>query len=66
MVVHIDVKQALVGTFYSELVLFSGDTGEIKQEVREQINGKVAEWREEGKAEFVPGVSIDMLIIVDC
>jgi hypothetical protein len=35
----------------------AGDTGEIKQEVREQINGKVAEWREEGKAEFVPGVS---------
>jgi RuvB-like protein 2 len=38
------------------LALFSGDTGEIKAEVREQINGKVAEWREEGKAEIVPGV----------
>ncbi|KAH3727688.1 ruvB-like 2 [Dreissena polymorpha] len=38
------------------LALFSGDTGEIKSEVREQINGKVAEWREEGKAEIVPGV----------
>ncbi|XP_026472503.1 ruvB-like 2 isoform X2 [Ctenocephalides felis] len=38
------------------LALFSGDTGEIKTEVREQINGKVAEWREEGKAEIVPGV----------
>ncbi|XP_056642352.1 ruvB-like 2 [Diorhabda carinulata] len=38
------------------LALFSGDTGEIKPEVREQINGKVAEWREEGKAEFIPGV----------
>lgn len=35
-----------------------GDTGEIKSEVREQINGKVAEWREEGKAEIVPGVSL--------
>lgn len=34
----------------------SGDTGEIKPEVREQINGKVAEWREEGKAEIIPGV----------
>ena len=34
-----------------------GDTGEIKSEVREQINSKVAEWREEGKAEIVPGVS---------
>ena len=40
------------------LALFSGDTGEIKSEVREQINAKVAEWREEGKAEIVPGVSI--------
>jgi len=38
------------------LALFSGDTGEIKTEVREQINTKVAEWREEGKAEIVPGV----------
>ncbi|XP_034247838.1 ruvB-like 2 [Thrips palmi] len=38
------------------LALFSGDTGEIKSEVREQINAKVAEWREEGKAEIVPGV----------
>lgn len=38
------------------LALFSGDTGEIKSEVRDQINLKVAEWREEGKAEIVPGV----------
>lgn len=38
------------------LALFSGDTGEIKAEVREQINSKVAEWREEGKADIVPGV----------
>jgi len=38
------------------LALFSGDTGEIKAEVREQINNKVAEWREEGKAEIVLGV----------
>lgn len=35
----------------------TGDTGEIKSEVREQINAKVAEWREEGKAEIIPGVS---------
>jgi len=27
------------------LALFAGDTGEIKSEVREQINTKVAEWR---------------------
>ena len=38
------------------LALFSGDTGEIKSEVREQIDQKVAEWREEGKATIVPGV----------
>lgn len=38
------------------LALFAGDTGEIKAEVREQIDVKVAEWREEGKAEIVPGV----------
>lgn len=38
------------------LALFSGDTGEIRSEVREQINVKVAEWKEEGKAEIVPGV----------
>lgn len=38
------------------LALFSGDTGEIRHEVREQIDMKVAEWREEGKAEIVPGV----------
>merc|ERR1712164_64408 len=38
------------------LALFAGDTGEIRAEVREQIDGKVAEWREEGKADIVPGV----------
>ncbi|KAL3990050.1 RuvB-like 2 [Acanthocheilonema viteae] len=38
------------------LALFSGDTGEIKNEVREQINKKVVEWREENKADVVPGV----------
>merc|ERR1712190_157784 len=38
------------------LALFAGDTGEIKGEVREQIDAKVAEWREEGKADIVPGV----------
>jgi RuvB-like protein 2 len=36
--------------------LFSGEIGEIKQEVRDQINQKIAEWREEGKAELIPGV----------
>ena len=38
------------------LALFSGDTGEIKMEVRDQISIKIAEWREEGKADIVPGV----------
>jgi len=38
------------------MALFAGDTGEIRTEVREQIDLKVAEWREEGKAEIVPGV----------
>ncbi|KZT63943.1 TIP49-domain-containing protein [Daedalea quercina L-15889] len=38
------------------LALFAGDTGEIKPELRDQINTKVAEWREEGKAEIIPGV----------
>ena len=38
------------------LALFSGDTGEIKAEVREQINAKVSEWKEEGKADIIPGV----------
>ena len=38
------------------LALFTGDTGEIRVEVREQIDTKVAEWREEGKAEIIPGV----------
>ena len=40
------------------LALFAGDTGEIKPELREQINTKVAEWREEGKAEIIPGVRL--------
>lgn len=38
------------------LALFTGDIGEIKSEIRDQINVKVSEWREEGKAEIIPGV----------
>merc|ERR1711871_375388 len=38
------------------LALFAGDTGEIKPEVREQIDTKGQEWREEGKATIVPGL----------
>ncbi|GBN90727.1 RuvB-like 2 [Araneus ventricosus] len=50
---EIDVMNSRTQGF---LALFSGDTGEIKLEVREQINAKVAEWREEGKAQIIPGV----------
>lgn len=42
------------------LALFAGDTGEIKPELRNQINTKVAEWREEGKAEIIPGVRLSL------
>ena len=38
------------------LALFAGDTGEIRAETRAQIDTKVGEWREEGKATIVPGV----------
>ncbi|CAL5202446.1 unnamed protein product [Lathyrus oleraceus] len=48
------------------LALFTGDTGEIRAEVREQIDTKVAEWKEEGKAEIVPGVLfIDEIHMLD-
>ncbi|KAL7510683.1 hypothetical protein ACHAXN_007549 [Cyclotella atomus] len=38
------------------LALFAGDTGEIKSEIREQIDAKVVEWKEEGRAKIIPGV----------
>jgi RuvB-like protein 2 len=38
------------------LALFSGDTGEIKQEVREHVNQQVAQWQDEKKGELLPGV----------
>jgi len=38
------------------LALFAGDTGEIRDEIRDQIDQKVQEWREEGRAVLVPGV----------
>ena len=34
--------------------------------MREQINSKVAEWREEGKAEIVPGVSVAAVPMPPC
>lgn len=48
------------------LALFSGDTGEIRSEVREQINAKVYEWREEGKAEIIPGVGWATSVALFC
>ncbi|KAH0691403.1 hypothetical protein KY285_015886 [Solanum tuberosum] len=55
---EIDVINSSSSHFRTQgfLALFTGDTGEIRAEVREQIDTKVAEWREEGKAEIVPGV----------
>ncbi|RPA84799.1 RuvB-like helicase [Ascobolus immersus RN42] len=48
------------------LALFSGDTGEIRSEIRDQINVKVSEWQEEGKAEIIPGVLfIDEIHMLD-
>jgi len=38
------------------LALFAGDTGEIKQEVRESVNSQVEQWVETKKAEVIPGV----------
>lgn len=38
------------------MALFAGDTGEISETIREQIDSKVAEWRSEGRATLVPGV----------
>jgi RuvB-like protein 2 len=50
---EIDVINSRTQGFLS---LFSGDTGEIRSEIRDQINTKVAEWKEEGKATILPGV----------
>ena len=48
------------------LALFSGDTGEIKAEVRDQIDARVSEWREEGKAKIIPGVVSGYMCICAC
>ena len=45
-----------IRTLQGFLALFAGDTGEIRSEVREQIDSKIAQWREEGKADIIPGV----------
>ena len=38
------------------MALFTGDTGEISETVRGQIDAKVDEWKTEGRATLVPGV----------
>lgn len=38
------------------LALFSGETGEVKSETRDEVNRKVWNWINEGKAEIVRGV----------
>jgi len=38
------------------LALFAGDTGEISPELRDQIDTKINEWREESKATLTPGI----------
>ncbi|KAH0574120.1 TBP-interacting protein TIP49 [Spironucleus salmonicida] len=44
------------------LALFSGETGEISNEVRDQVDQKVALWKEEGRATVTSGV----LFIDEC
>lgn len=38
------------------MALFSGETGEISIEVREQVDAKIAGWKEEGRCTINPGV----------
>lgn len=48
------------------LQLFSGDTGEIKQEVRDHVNAQVAKWQDEKKGTLHPGVLfIDEVYMLD-
>ncbi|KAK0429678.1 TIP49 C-terminus-domain-containing protein [Armillaria borealis] len=49
-------EDAINSRIQALLTLFVGDTGEIKPEVRNQINTKVVEWREKGTAKIIPGV----------
>lgn len=48
------------------LAIFTGDTGEIKSETRDKVDAKIMEWRDDGKAEIVPGVLfIDEIHMLD-
>lgn len=51
-----DTGQSAYTSTMLAVICYALSAGEIKGEVRDQINAKVAEWREEGKAEIVPGV----------
>jgi RuvB-like protein 2 len=44
------------------LALFTGETGEISNDVRDQIDSRVAQWKLSGKCEIIPGV----LFIDEC
>ncbi|GKE06316.1 RuvB-like protein 2, partial [Tanacetum coccineum] len=57
----IDTHSQRVFLLFSLVIL-----GEIRVEVRKKIDTKVAEWREEGKAEIIPGVLfIEELYMLD-
>ncbi|KGG51777.1 hypothetical protein DI09_27p160 [Mitosporidium daphniae] len=59
----IDVVNSRAGGY---LALFSGETGEIKPETRAAIDERVAVWRDEAKAEIIPGVLfIDEIHLLD-
>lgn len=48
------------------LTVFSGDTGEIKSEIREAVDQKINEWREQERAYVIPGVLfIDEIHVLD-
>jgi len=48
------------------LALFSGDTGEISNEVRQQIDMKLTQWHEEGTSNFTLGILfIDEIHLLD-
>uniref|UniRef100_A0AC34RRR2 RuvB-like helicase n=1 Tax=Panagrolaimus sp. JU765 TaxID=591449 RepID=A0AC34RRR2_9BILA len=48
------------------LTVFSGDTGEIKSEIRDAVDQKMNEWREQERAFIIPGVLfIDEIHVLD-
>jgi len=48
------------------MTVFSGDTGEIKSEIREAVDQKINEWREQERAFVIPGVLfIDEIHVLD-